>query len=271
MKKSYICLFIIFCIFVVVTGTGCKNKPNNNQISENDISPSAPSALGSDNENIIEPSFCFNSDFITSEPMIIEAGTQISSDIKDWIICDNYNNIEVSIDIADSENNLTKLPGFYYPISSPYKITFKDVITEETLYIEVHVTGGEDRNPDTYDWTSDPYYNAKTEEDMELEPELYNENEDCFYCTNLSVLSEHENFLPSLAIADFANRVYDFIWPLATAGNWDSPKSCYILTSTMEQTDEYSRFHIYINPLQNLEIQVTYYYEFGYDFVIIKS
>ncbi len=269
MRKNYIYLLVILCLLTLITG--CKNKPNNHQISENDISPSAPSALGPENETIIEPSFCFNSDFITSEPLTVEAGTQISSDIKDWIISENYNNIEVSIDIADSENNLTKLPGFYFPISSPYKITFKDVTTEETLYIEVHVTGGEDRNPETYDWTSDPYYNATIEKGMELDPELYNENEDYFYCTNLNVLSEQENFLPSLAIADFANRVYDFIEPLAIAGNWEQPESCYILTSTMESTDEYSRFHIYINPLQNLEIQVTYYYESGYDFVIIKS
>lgn len=215
--------------------------------------------------------FRLNTDYVTSNPFIVEVGTEMSSELSDWIICEDYENIEVSISKADSERTLTKLPSLYYPISSPYEITFINTITNETLYVEVQAVGGENRNPDTYDVTTDPYYNPVTDDDIIFEPELYNENEDYFYCSNLSVLTEQENFLPSLAIADFANQVGKFIIPIAEAGNWDKPESCYILESTIEQTDSYSRFNIFINPNQNLEIQVTYYYDTGYEFIIVQS
>lgn len=214
--------------------------------------------------------FRLNTDYVTTNPFIINSDTEMSSELSDWIICENYDVIDVSIKKADTERLLTKLPEYYYPISSPYKITFTNTVTNEVLIVEVQSVG-DSIAPEDYDVTTDPYYNPVTDDDIIFEPELHNENEYYFYCTNLSVLTDQQNFLPALAIADFANQVGKFIIPIAEAGEWEKPESCYVLESTIEQTDSYSRFHIYINPNQNLEIQVTYYYETGYEFIIIKT
>ena len=260
MKKH---IFLLMILLSMLSFIGCGKKDD---VYESEPNVDAP------NEIIEETvTFRLNTDYITSNPLVIDVGTEMSSELSDWVICEDYEKINVSIDIADSERNLTKLPNLYYPISSPYIITFTNVATNETLLVEVHVNKNEQLLPDTYDVTLDPYYSPVTDEDITFEPELYTENTNYFYCTNLSVLTSMEDFLPTLAVADFANQVGNFIFPLAEAGNWGKPESCYILESTIEKTDSYSRFHIYINPIQNLEIQVTYYYDSGYKFVIVKT
>lgn len=254
----------------VFLGCGKEAPITDINATTNELETTLSDEASTDGATETDLSFCLNSNFVTSEPMIVESGVEVSNELSDWLICDNYDNIEVSIDIADSENDLKNLPGVYFPISSPYKITFTNKSTGETLYTEVQVVGGKDRDPATFDITSDPNYCPDIDEDIVFEPELYNENENYFYCTNLSVLSKLEN-LPTLAIADFTNQVGKFIIPLAEAGDWEKPESCYVLESSFEETEDYSRFDIYIIPNQNLEIQVTYYYETGYEFIITKT
>lgn len=269
MNKINYLTIITLCTFVFL-GCGKDNYPT-------DINTASTATLDSSTTDITgtaimenTDSFCLNTDYITSNPLIVDADTEMSSEISDWIICENYENVEIAIKKSNSERILAKLPEYYYPISSPYKITFTNTVTNETLCVEVQSVGG-GIPPEDYDVTADPYYNPVGDDEINFEPELYNENENYFYCSNLSVLTEHEGFLPALAIADFANQVGQFILSIADAGNWEKPESCYVLESTIEQTDYYSRFHIYINPNQNLEIQVTYYYDTGYEFIIVQT
>lgn len=227
----------------------------------------------------LELSIELNVKNVTSNPMTVEHGNAFSTNIDDYILCEHIDDVEVFVTVIDGTES-SSLPAFYSYEKSPYYITFTDTITGDVIGLQIDVTKefsnevSNQTNIEDYDPQNDPGYDPVDLDEIDddfFEPETYNESGIYLYYSNLEVLTNIDGFMPDSAYADLRQKTQDFIELYSDAMNWPQAESCYILESSIYQSEEYNSFNIYVNPIDKLEIKVYFYPATGFSFEIVSS